>query len=182
MILLILFCAFRSGADRFYLKRSAGFRAGGSDVFFYFKPRRLLILTAFYFNYYIRKLLVIAFCFLPFGVNVVFLNGLLSSEAPSKALVFVAAAFFVNGFIFFFRFNSFFFLARYCFATGNYKSFRQLFYFSVRGMTGRRGEVFRKKLSFIPWFFSCVFLLPISFVRSYYNQTMADLAADLMKL
>lgn len=186
MLLLILFCAFRSGSDRFYLKRAAGFKAGGKDVFFYFKSKRLFTLIAFYLNFYLRKLLVIAFCFFPFLVTVLFLNRLLAGSVASKGLTWVliavSATFFVNGLVFFFRFNSFFFLARYYFVSGGYKTFRQLFSFSFKQMAGRRGEVFRKRLSFVPWFFSCILLLPISFVRSYYNQSMADLAAYLMEL
>lgn len=184
-MLLIILCAFRSGADRYYLKKAVGLNADGSEVFYYFRPRNILRLIKFYFSFYAVKLTVAVFCFLPFIVLLLFINSYVYSGDASAAVfnvyILTAAVLFVHGIVFFFRFNSFFFVARYRFASGHPDTMLQLLSFSYKCIKGNRMAVLSEKLSFIPWFISCVFLLPISFVRAHYNHTMAQLAADLMQ-
>ena len=143
-------------------------------------------LLRFYLNYYLRKALVSAFCFFPCIINSVGLFYYIDNNTVSYTLfvllIFVSFLFFINGIVFFVRFNSLFFAARYCFVSGEYESYGKLFAFSLRCMDGKRREVFIKKLGFVPWFMCCVFLLPVSFVRSYYNLTMAQTAADIIQL
>lgn len=185
MLVLFLFCAFRSGSDRFYLKKAVGIRGSGGDVLYYVRAKNALRLVLFYLCFYSMKLALLVLSFLPFIVTVVF-TALFISDGGVSAVVFtvlffLSAALLVHGAVFFLRFNSFFFVSRYCFVTGRFAKMRDLFRFSFSCMQGNRRTVFFKKLSFIPWFFSCVLLLPISFVRSYYNQSMAYLAADLIE-
>ena len=185
MLVLFLICAFRSGSDRFYLKRAAGLRGEGSDVLYFVRAKNALRLVLFYLCFYSMKLALLFLSFLPFIAVLMFTASFLNATGASAliftVLVLLCAALFLHGAVFFFRFNSFFFVSRYCFVTERFLRMRDLFRFSFWCMQGNRRRVFLKKLSFIPWFFSCVFLLPISFVRSYYNQTMAYLAADLIE-
>jgi len=185
VLVLFLLCAFRSGSDRFYLKRAVGIRSDGRDVLYYVRVKNALRLVLFYLCFYSLKLAVLALSFLPFIAAVLF-TGTFVSGGEASALIFtvlllLCAVLFFHAAVFFLRFNSFFFVSRYCFVTGRFAKMRDLFRFSFSCMQGNRRTVFLKKLSFIPWFFSCVLLLPISFVRSYYNQSMAYLACDLIE-
>ena len=185
MLVLLLFCAFKSGADRYYLKKAAGLRAYGKDVFYYFGYKNIFRLVLFYLSLFTLKLLLLLFSFLPFIICAFTVNHLLNQGSISATLfnmlVIFTAVLFIHGLIFFFRFNSFLFIARYRFATGHPEKMKELFIFSFKCVEGKRREIFYKKLSFLPWVASCVLLLPIGFVRSYYSQSMAELAADLMK-
>lgn len=185
MLLLLLFCAFRSGSDRYYLKKAAGLSSGGKDVLYYLRGRNILSLVSFYLCLYSVKLILFLLSFLPFFTALYFALGVGPKHNMSLAVfkigLLLCAALFVHGAVLFVRLNSFLFPARYCFVTGNFKSISRLISFSYLCMQGNRKRVFRRKLSFIPWFLSCVFLLPAGFVRSYYNQSMADIAADLIE-
>lgn len=185
MILLFLLCAFRSGSDRYYLKKSAGLRSDGSDVLFYLKLRNTVSLVLFNLCFYFIKLLLLAFSFLPFSICFFILFTMSQQGSMSLNLfrvgLLICGVLVVHGFVFFFRLNAYLFPVRYCFVTGNFSSLKELFIFSYRCMQNNRKRVFRRKLAFIPWFISCIFLLPIGFVRSYYHQSMADIAADLIE-
>lgn len=184
-VLLIFFlCAFRSGTDRYYLKKVTGESVKGKEVFFYFRPKNSLSLILFYINYWLRRMGVLLLCFLPFSLVTLFLFRYLqknnASMTVSMILLFSAIALAVNGAYYFFRLNSFLFPARYCFASGRYDSFRQLFNSSYRCMEGNAGSVFRKKLSFTGWFLLCFTVFPAVFVRNYYMEEMAEFASDLI--
>lgn len=186
MLVLFLLCAFKSGSDRFYLRKAEGFDARGKEVFFYFRPKNALSLTAFYFNLYLRKLFVLLVCLLPSAAVIMFLlrqieKGGFSLE-QSRILFAAAAVLFVTGIYYYIRFNGFFFLARYLFASGRYFNLRQLFAFSYGCIKNNKMKVLKKRLSFAGWFFLCIFLLPVSFVRSHYNRSMAELADELMSV
>lgn len=186
MIIFFLFCAFRSGIDKYYYKKANNRKADGSDVIFFFKPKNMLSLLRFCFNLYTRKLLLLILCFAPLITDVIFLNVYVNSYRASLTvaviLFLIAVILFINGIVFFIRFNSLFFVARYCFVSGEFSDYGRLFAFSFRCMEGKRHEVFFRKISFVPWFICCILLLPISFVRSYYNQTMAETASSLINL
>lgn len=186
MLILFLLCAFKSGTDRFYLRKAEGFDTAGKEIFYYFRPKNALTLVAFYLGLYSRKLLIFLLCFLPSAAVLLFLAGRLEggmlSYAAARVLLAAATVLFICGVYYFIRLNGFFFLARYYFASGKYFSYRQLFEFSFRLIRCRKMTVLKKRLSFIPWFASCIFLLPVSFVRSHYNRSMAELAYDLMEL
>lgn len=186
MVILFLLCAFKSGSDRFYFRKAQGFDAQGKEVFYYFKPKNALLLISFYLNLYLRKLLFFFVCFLPFFTILFFLDYYIKKGGFSYnaflVLTFASALLFVNGLYYFIRFNGFFFLARYCFASEKYLSVRQLFSLSYKLIQDKKMTVIKKRISFIPWFASCIFLLPVSFVRSHYNRSMAQLAYDLMEL
>ena len=186
MLVLFLLCAFKSGTDRFYLRKAEGFGTKGSEMFFYFRPKNALRLIAFYFNLYLRKLLILTVCFTPFFAVMLFLFLQLErggySLSASLVIFISAVVLFVNGACYFIRLNGFFFLARYYFASGKYFSFRQLFSFSYKLIRTKKLTVLKKRLFFIGWFACCIFLLPVSFVRSHYNRSMAQLAHDLMDL
>ncbi len=186
MLILFLLCAFKSGTDRFYLRKAEGFDTAGKEVFYYFRPKNALSLTAFYINLYSRKLFIFALCLLPSAAVLLFLllrleGGMFSYDA-ARVLLAAATVLFFCGVYYFIRLNGFFFLARYYFASGKYFTYRQLFAFSYRLIGSSKMTVLKKRLSFVPWFASCIFLLPVSFVRSHYNRSMAQLAHDLMEL
>lgn len=183
--MLFLFCAFRSGSDRYYLKKAAGFRADGRDVLHYISLKNAVALIRFNLCLFAVKLSLLLFFFAPAAVCLWVLFNMVRQGSVSLSLfsitAFTAVLLLAHGTVFFLRFNSFLFTARYCFVTGNFNSLKTLFLFSRRCMEQNRKRVLIKKLSFIPWFITCIFLLPIGFVRSYYHQSMADIAADLIE-
>ena len=185
MLIIFLLCAFRSGTDRYYLKKARGQKADGKDILFYLRLKNIPSLLAFYFIFWLRRLLIALLCFLPLALVMLYLfyyiNKGRASLSVAQALLFSALVFAVNGIFYFFRFNSFLFLSRYCFSSGNFSSLRRLFDFSFERLEGRRGVVLRKKLGFIGWFLSCFLVFPVAFVRSYYMETMARLADELMQ-
>lgn len=185
MIIIFLYYAFRSGRDRYYLKKAGGEAVEGKELLYYFRPANSISLLAFYLNLWLRRLLIILLCFFPCVVCVlpfaVRLNGGNASLKVSVVLMFFAAVFFVNGACFFVRLNSFFFLARYYFASGSYSSLYKLFSLSYKKLKGKRAQVLKKRLSFMGWFLSCILIFPSAFVRSYYSESMARLAKELIE-
>lgn len=184
MLLIFLLCAFRSGTDRYYLKKALGESVRGRDVLFYFRPENVPSLVRFYLCLWARRLVNLLLCFFPALLT---LSGLFyyvlygrASLRVSMLLFFSVLLLCANGFVYYLRLNSFLFLARYCFASGGFSKSRELFGFSYRRLEGKRGEVLRKKLGFAPWLLFCVLVFPVSFVRSYYMEEMAELASDLM--
>ncbi len=186
MFILFLLCAFKSGSDRFYLKKAEGLSGTGKEVFYYFYPKNALSLLAFYLNLYTRKLMLFIICFAPSVAVTFFLMQRIVEKGfslyASVVLLLASAMLFFNGLYYFIRLNGFFFLARYYFASGKYFSYRQLFSFCGKLIKNKKAAVLKKRLSFIPWFVLCIFLLPVSLVRSHYNLSMAQLAHDLMEL
>lgn len=185
MLLLFLLCALHSGSDRYYLKRSAGFSSCGKDIFYYFGFKRAFSLIRFCLCFYSVKLLLLLFSLLPFAFTVTALSATLQKGSMSlavfKIMLVFCALLLVHGLVFFIRLSSFLFLCDYSFVTGRFKDVRSIIAFSYNSMKHNRKKVLRRKLSFIPWLLSCIFLLPAGFVRSYYRQSMADIAADLIE-
>lgn len=185
MIIIFLLCAFRSGTDRYYLKKVRGDIVKGKEILFYFKPKNSLRLVIFYLNFWLRKLILLLLCFSPvILVSVYLVFYLENSDASAKVsliIFFLAIVFAVNGIYFFVRLNSFLFLSRYYFASDKYITFRQLFDYSYLHLEGERRALLRKRLGFIGWFASCILVFPVAFVRSYYMETLADFAADLIE-
>lgn len=185
MILIFLYCAFRSGRDRYYLKKAADEAVEGKELLYYFRPANSISLLVFYLNLWLRRGLILLLCFFPCGLSLAAFDlnarGGGASLKVSTVLLFSAVVFFVNGIYFFVRFNSFLFLARYYFASGKYPSAGKLFSLSYKKITGKRGQVLKKRLSFIGWFLSCLLIFPSAFVRSYYSEAMARLAKELIE-
>lgn len=185
MLLLFIFCALRSGSDRYYLLKTEKAGVKGRELFYFLRPSALAGTFVFYLNYYLRKLLYIVLCFLPCVGAVLFLFYYLeygrASLAVSVVLSASAAVFLVNGIIYYFRFSSLLFVSRYLFASGNFTSWRKLFLFSAGCVEGKRGVILKQKLKLTGWFLSCILVFPASFVQNYYRETMAGLAKALME-
>ena len=118
MFLLALVCAFRSGADRYYLKKAVGERADGGEVFYYLRPRRFILLLKFYFSFYLIKLALLFVCMLPFvlfvsGFFYYVYTGNISASVFNTGVV-LSVVLMIHGIIFFVRFNSFFFVMHHC--------------------------------------------------------------------
>lgn len=184
MLIIFLLCAFRSGTDRYYLKKAHGERVRGREILFYFRPKNVPSLIGFYSALWLRRLVNGLLCFLPPVLSAVWLFYYAgygrASLTVSTVMFFAVIVLSVNGLIYYLRLNSFLFLARYCFASGNFGSTRELFKASYSRIEGKRGEVLLRRMGFVPWLLSCVLVFPVSFVRSYYMEEMAELASDLM--
>lgn len=185
MLILALLGAFKSGSDRYYYKKAMNEKTDGREVFYYFSFKCFVKMTVFYLNLYARRFLIVLFCMLPFMLGVGYLYSVVSTHAVSLKLTVImfltCLALFFCGAVFFFRLNAFLFLARYCFVSDEFETNRQIFAFSYHAMNRNRSRLFKRRMAFVPWFASCVFLLPISFVRSYYNQSMAELASEYLQ-
>ena len=134
MVLLFLFWALHSGADRYYLKKSAGLHSDGRDIFYYLKLKNAVHLMSFYLCLYSLKLVLLVFSFLPFICTLLIAGSFSNADSVSLAVfkitIVLCAALFIHGLIFFIRLNSFLFMARYCFVTGRFKKIKNLFAFS----------------------------------------------------
>lgn len=185
MVLIFIVLALKSGADRYYFKKAQGSVVKGSEVFYYLKPKSFLSVFAFYFNYFLRKLGIIILCFLPTFTVIAVLTFLIKNTSASfnvARILFAFAIFlFLNGVFFFLRLNSFLFLSRYYFVSGRFFNYSQLFSFSYGCIEGKRGLVFKKRLSFIGWFIACLLIVPAFFVQAYYRESLAELAKDLLE-
>ena len=72
MILLFVLSALRSGRDRYYFFKTRRTDVKGKEIFHFLRFSEFKGVLLFYVNYYLRKLLYIALCFLPSSVLTAF--------------------------------------------------------------------------------------------------------------
>ncbi len=187
LFLLIFFGAYSSvrlGAKRYLFRKAVKKKPGAKDIFFYFSPKNFF--TSFFYSLRISVIKLLIFLFCSFPSAVCFLMVVRFSRQGVSALVCIsltvtALCLLVNGGVFYFLFNSSFFLCDYYFIDGACVSFRHLISCSQRDMRGKNTLLTRMKLSFIGWFAFCLLLLPVPYVWGYYNQSLAVAAAEFMK-
>lgn len=99
------------------------------------------------------------------------------------ALSATAAALWIAGVVFDTLFLQRYFLAPYLLAESTEMRARDALRESARVMDScmMRGRAVKMKLSFSPWFFSCIFIFPILYVYPYYKQACACYARHILR-
>lgn len=185
--LLILFGAYSSvrlGTKRYLFRKAVKKKPRAKDIFFYFSPKNFFMAFFYSLRITLIKLLIFIFCLFPSAVCF-FMMERFSRQGVSAlvciSLAVTALCLCVNGGVFYSLFNSSFFLCDYYFIDGAYVSFRHIVSLSQRYMKGKNTLLTRMKLSFSGWFVLCFLILPVAYVWSYYNQSLAVAAAEFMK-
>ncbi len=184
-VTLMSYLAVKTGSDRYMLKKAQGVYASTGDIFYYFKPGEFFSLSFFKIRMLCLRLLVYVLINTPSFICAYLLISLAHSRFSFAVTLVLGAgtlAFFFNGLYFYMRLTASLFLTEYYYIKGEYLSFRHLVGSSQNAMKNKSGELVRLRLSFFGWFFSCVLLLPIGYVRGYYRQTLAAYAGEIMKL
>lgn len=180
----LIYSALSMGADRFMLKRAENIVAGAGDIFYYFRPEKLISMCFFHICLGIRKSVILLFLSIPSAVSaVVFL--VLSDRGFSAAVCGIFAAFtivFIIVQLFTFRrISDTCFAARYMFIKGEYLNKRQLLAASQNSTVPHIKKLRQLRCSFSGWFLLCLLILPLPYVWSYYRQSKACLAAEILK-
>ena len=179
-VMLFLACALRfsfvSSAGRYFYKRAMGENTDIGDVFYYLSFDVFVTNFLFRLKLSLAKLVCFTFCFLPLTSVFFFLYRTAYSGASVLVIVvmtFTAVIFLITGIIYYCKFSSLLFLCPYIFYVDNSKSFFEIVSESQGIMKKRVKSLNKIRVSFIPSFILCVFLVPAIYVWSVYNQTKA---------
>lgn len=187
IILFLVFCVFTAiklGVCRFFYKRAAELSAGAKDIFYYFSFKKIFQALVFSVRLFCLKVVCFLFCFLPCILTLVLFLKLATNQlslAIGIVLCVGAVAFAISAALFYNHLTASLFLSNYYFVSGCYLNFRHLIACSQNAMHRNKGELLKLKMSFLGWFFSCVFIFPLFYVVCYYKQSMAVLAFDFIE-
>ncbi len=187
--LLFLFFTFsvysriKLGTDRFFLRRAQKKGASAKDIFYYFHPMRTVGAVTFSLKMLLLKAFFLFLSLFPFTLSAVMLYILLKNDVSALvalSLLCGCVAFLICGIVFYKKMTSSFFLAKYYFIEGKFISFSHLISSSQEDMKKQRKILLRLRSGFIGWFLLCLLIVPIGYVWSYYNQTMAIAGESFM--
>ncbi len=184
-VTMMSYTAIRTGTDRYMLKKAQGVHADTKDIFFYFAPRKFFSLFMLSFRLFIIRLILFLFCNIPTAICTLLLFTLGRSTFSAAVSAVIAAgclAFLISSVYYYSRLSSSLFLIRYYYIKGEYLNFRHLLSSSQNAMRSNTKALCRLKLSFAGWLMLCVLVFPIGYVWSYYKQTLAAWANEIMKL
>lgn len=185
-VILFLFCIFSAadmGLIRFFLRKAQKKGGKAKDLFFYFSPKQTAKLISFSVKTALLKFFILCICFMPFCFGSFLLFSLIKNSASlsvSVVMLLSTLCFLLNGIVFYSLADSSLFLLKYYFANGEYLNFRHLVSSSQTQMKKHRRTLLKLRLSFMGWFLSCVFILPIGYVFSYFSQSKAVAASHFM--
>ncbi len=176
--------AMRLGAKRFFFKKAQRKNPTSKDIFFYFRPGKFLKCIYYCLRIEIVRCTVFLLFLLPCAICV-WLMYVFSVSGVSAlvclSLFVTAVCLFINGTAFYALFFSSFFLCDYYFIEGSFISFKHLIASSQKMMRKRKKLLMKLRLSFIGWFIMCIFIFPLPYVWSYYNQSLAVAAENFME-
>ena len=178
---VVTFSCLSLGTDRFMLKRAESTATGAGDIFYYFAPKRLFAMCAFFMKFNTMRFFIFTFISLPFVIcTIIFADHCKNGFSALVCGVFcVFSVFFLILAIYTFRkINDSFFLVRYCYIRGNYLNFRHLLSESQQDMSDKITELRKLRGSFAGWFLLCLLVLPLPYVWCYYRQTKACFATE----
>lgn len=149
-------------------------------LYFWFKPRNSF--RAFKFRFIlstVRTLWAIVF-FLPAGI-VLWSIYYLSGSGGLELYLFISLAagcvlLTVSGAVFYFITIQRYFLAEYLFSSNPKLTPVTAIRQSKNLLDGHIFEIVRFKLSFLPWFLSCIFIVPIFYFLPYYKESCCVVA------
>lgn len=173
------------GIDRFMLKRAENVVSGAGDIFYYIAPKRVLGMSIFMLRLTLTKISVILLLLVP-AIVCGYIFGSISLAGFSAAvccafgaftIIFVLLALKTYGDI-----CDSFFLVRYRYINGTGLNFGNMISQSQYDMSSKAHNLKKLRRSFVGWFALCVLILPIPYVWSYYRQTKACFAAEIIDL
>ncbi len=171
------------GTDRFFLRKAQNKGESVKDIFYYFSFKKLFSLLGFSVFLWAIKGAFMIVCFTPSLSLLFFLTRLLRFSFSVKGTIILFTSVVIlafNGLYFYKRLTAFLFLSRYIYIEGSFINYRQILSFSALVMDKKGRELKKIKLSFFPWFVSCIFIIPAAYVFSYYRQTLCVAAEDFM--
>lgn len=184
LFLFSVYSAIRLGTKRFFFRRAQRKKPTSQDIFFYFRPKSFFRCLFYSLKIGLIRLSIFMFCISPCAVCIFLVYNFSHSGVSALvclSLFVTAVCLFVNGTFFYISFFSSFFLCDYYFIDGSFVSFSHLVASSQKMMLHRKSLLIKLRLSFTGWFLLCIFLLPLPYVWSYYNQCLAVAAKDFMK-
>lgn len=161
-----------------------------SEIFYFFKSWKEAEKTIIMFfsiallkiMFYIVSFIAVAILF--FSANLCVLHfipdktvGILESEASITLGVLLMISWLLSVIVF----NISLFPVNYIIVSDD-MTVMQYIYESIGMMKDNYWSVIRLYISFIPWFISCIFILPIFFVIPYFNMSMAVAAQEIISM
>ena len=188
LIVLVLFVLCRGlslGADRFMLKRAENSSAGAGDIFYYITPKRVIGMCWFSLRFATVKNVVLITLLSP-AIICAYVFYAISSAGFSAAVCAIFGAFAIvfvlSALVSYRHICDSYFLVRYRFIKGTGLNFFNLLSQSQSDMEKRVQSLRKLRRGFVGWFLLCALIIPIPYVWSYYRQTKACFAAEIMKL
>ncbi|MCM1544833.1 MAG: DUF975 family protein [Ruminococcus sp.] len=178
------FAALALGSKRYFLRCCKGENKRIANLFHFFVPSEFLKTFRFAVCFYSIRIACLAVSMLPAAVMLFLWVRMVSGNASLQvSVIFLtcAAVMLLIGLYFYLRAKRLFFLCSYLFAAGEETRFLQCMKMSMQKMEHETRRLFMLRTSFIGWLCLCVFLLPIFYVWSYYEQTMAAFAGKMME-
>ena len=172
----MLYSQIKLGTDRFFLRRAQKKGSTAADIFYYFHPFRAVGAFSFSLKMLLLKISLLSFMLIPSILCMAVLLYLLESKVSTLVALtlFVGSVVYLSSALIFYRkITSSLFLAKYYYIQGEYISFSHLIASSQNAMSEKCKELAKIRRGFYGWFILCLTLLPIGYVWSYYNQTMA---------
>lgn len=179
----MLYSQIKLGTDRFFLRRAQKKGSTAADIFYYFHPFRAVGALSFSVKMLLMRISLFLFMLIPFILCVILLLYLLERDVSALVALTLFAGSLVylfSALIFYRKITASLFLAKYYFIQGEYISFSHLIASSQSSMSKKRRELAKIRRGFYGWFILCLTLLPVGYVWSYYNQTMAVVGDSFM--
>lgn len=176
---ILSFCAFSLGVNRYFLKLAQSEDANIKDIFYYFSVKRIFNVSWFYIRIFTIKAVVFIFCQLPSLVLIILVLLLINNSVSALVLMVLCisiAVLIISGLVFYKLISSSLFLMKYYYISGKFVNFSHALASSQEAMLNEKHTPFALTMSFSAWFLSCVFIIPIAYVWSYYIQSKAVFA------
>lgn len=185
LVLFFLRSGLTLGNKRYFFKRATGKPPSAGDIFYCFRIKNLFSCALYILRISFMKLILLLFAFAPFTLSFIILYSF--SMKSVSALVCISLAvtsvlLFLNGIIHYYSFTSSLFLCDYYFISGAYVNFAHIIASSQRMMCTEKKKLRSLKFSFSGWFLISFLIFPLTYVWSYYNQSLAVAAAHFMKV
>lgn len=183
IISLVTLCVYSSasvGEKAWYNGVTANKANYSRRLFFWFRPKNSFRALRFHFSLFFIKLSLAILFFLP-GIILLWSIYYLSGTGGLELYIFISLAagsliFGISGLIFYFVAVQRYFIAEYLFSSdprlGVFTAINQ----SKNLLDGHIFEIVKFKLSFLPWFFGCLAVIPAFYFIPYYKESCCVVA------
>ena len=175
-LLLMLRSSVRLGREAWFLSIAKGNKPKKTRLFFWCNPRHSAKACGVYLRLFLLKLALGAFFLFP-GLTVLLsvLYTVTSQGTEYKALICLlsgASLLLIVGSVYYFVNVQRYMLTPTLIAENPRMSFAEALKMSKSIMTGNCINAAFMKISFLPWFLSCILVFPLFYVWPYYNRAM----------
>ena len=183
IISLVTLCVYSSvsvGEKAWYNGVTANKANYSRRLFFWFRPKNSFRALRFHFSLFFIKLSLAILFFLP-CISLIWSIYYLSGTGGLELYLFISLAagsliFGISGLIFYFVAVQRYFIAEYLFSSdprlGVFTAINQ----SKNLLDGHIFEIVKFKLSFLPWFFGCLAVIPAFYFIPYYKESCCVVA------